>query len=137
MEGHDAIASRLAKDYSSLLAPGFWERLWNDRHRLTPGQFLLLVKSKERFFWGDYRSALIWLAECIDTPEGMEKRTAKAVARMATCMELLCELPPSLESVFSAGYAENRLLVPTVMKMYPPPSYKASVIKRLGRDHTR
>ncbi len=135
VERHDAILSFLAKDYSSLLAPGFWERLWNERHRLTNGQFLLLLKSKERFLRGDYRSALILLAECIDTPEGMERRTGNIVGRMALRMELLCGLLPSLDSAFAPGYAENRLVAPTVMKMYPPPSYKAAVIKRLNDPH--
>ena len=130
---HDSQVSFLTKQYSSLLAPGFWERLWNKRHRLTLVQLYLLLLSQEMFFLGDYRSAIIRLAECIDTPEGMERHTANAVGGIGSFMEPLCGLLPSPDWVFHAGYAESRLVTPTVAKMIPTPSLKASVIDRLGQ----
>ncbi len=132
----DNRISFLTKQYSLLLAPGFWERLWNRRHLLTLEQSYLLLLSQEKFFLGDYRTALIRLAECIDTPGGMEKHTANKVCLMASLMESLCELFPWPYQVLYAGVAANRLVAPELERISPSPSYKASVIKRLRQTKT-
>ena len=133
----DVIRSALDRDYSALLTPGLWQRLFSRQHRLTPGQSFLVMMSHEMLIRCDYRSAIILLAECIDTPEGMEKRTARAVARMIAALESLCGLPASMDWILYAGYATTRLVAPVVAEAASLPSCKALALERLGPPRSR